>query len=372
MINFTVASVQSSGAVWAIDILKKENSLILRGIAIIAIMLHNFLHNPNLGFSAENEMSFSEDRTSHFFNLITLGQCNGYEIFSFLGWTGVAVFVFLTGYGTFRNTPPNSCADSFKYIKRQYVKLLMLLLPAVIIFALGDLVQNHFFLNIFKRTAYLTMMANFAYPWVNCPPGVYWYFGLTFQFYVLYAFFGKYVNKTNLLLISILTLAGLAVLCLADFPNVLSVYRHCFTGWLVVFAIGVWFGRGWNPTLPTKQYSMLIIGLAFVLSSFLVLIMNRWMMTWLLTPIVALMMFGTAGMLLLKSNVLSRIFKYVGRLSAAIFVCHPIIRFIINRYLLPHMDNMLIVLCVYVVSTFIFAFFYDMLYKKSLLIINRN
>lgn len=354
------------------NILNKENSLILRGMAIIAIMLHNFLHNQNLGFSAENEMSFSEDRATHFFNLITLGQCNGYEIFSFLGWTGVAVFIFLTGYGTFRNTPSNSWNESCQYIKRQYIKLLILLLPAVVIFALGDLIQNQLFPNIFKRTIYLTMMANFAYPWVKCPPGVYWYFGLTFQFYVLYAFFGKYVNKTNLLLLSILTLAGLAVLCLADVPKVLSVYRHCFTGWFVVFAIGVWLSRGGDSALATKQFSILFLGLSLVLSSFLVLVMNRWMITWLFVPIVALMMFGSAGMIVLKSDVLSRLFKYVGRLSAAIFVCHPIIRFVINRYFLPHTDNMLIIVCIYVVSTFFFAVLYDMLYKKSLLIINRK
>ena len=88
------------------NILSKENSLVLRGMAIMAIMLHNFLHNPKLGFSLENEMSFSEERARHFFTQLSYGTFNLYDWLSFLGWTGVVVFVFLTGYGIAKNTPP--------------------------------------------------------------------------------------------------------------------------------------------------------------------------------------------------------------------------------------------------------------------------
>lgn len=39
------------------DILSKDNSLILRGLGITSIMLHNFLTNPQFGLSRCNEMS---------------------------------------------------------------------------------------------------------------------------------------------------------------------------------------------------------------------------------------------------------------------------------------------------------------------------
>lgn len=88
------------------DLLTKENSLILRGLAIMAIMLHNFLHNPMLGFTQENEMSFSGEHVKHFFSTLDKKWFDPYDWFSFLGWTGVVVFIFLTGFGVSRITPP--------------------------------------------------------------------------------------------------------------------------------------------------------------------------------------------------------------------------------------------------------------------------
>ena len=87
------------------NILTKENSLILRGLEIVAIMMHNFLHNPKLGFSQENEMSFVKSNVEHFFGVVANGQNEIYEVLSFLGWTGVTVFIFLTGYGVFQRCP---------------------------------------------------------------------------------------------------------------------------------------------------------------------------------------------------------------------------------------------------------------------------
>lgn len=204
-------------------------------------MLHNFLHNQSLGFSRENEMSYLSVKADAFFNVISSKGLGIYELFSFLGWVGVAVFVFLSGYGVMKSLPPQTVSESLHYVKRQYLKLLFLLLPALLLFILGDALQ-HNFSSILKRVTYLTMMANVAYPYVKCSPGVYWYFGLTFQFYLIYAFFGRYFTGKNLLLFSLLSIIILLLLCVADRPEILSIYRHCFTGWFIVFGIGAWMG----------------------------------------------------------------------------------------------------------------------------------
>lgn len=89
------------------NILSKENSLILRGLAILAIMYHNFLHNPMWGFCIENERTFSQEKADAFFNTLAHPSFSiGFEFISFLGWIGVPVFVFLTGYGLAKNYPP--------------------------------------------------------------------------------------------------------------------------------------------------------------------------------------------------------------------------------------------------------------------------
>ena len=56
------------------SILTRENSLVLRGVAILFIMLHNFLHFDIWGFTGENEMAFSSVNAVGFFNAITDGS----------------------------------------------------------------------------------------------------------------------------------------------------------------------------------------------------------------------------------------------------------------------------------------------------------
>jgi len=88
------------------SILTKENSLILRGMAILVIMYHNFLHMEVFGFCQENEMSFVQDKADIFFKCVsTPSPTIVFELISFLGWIGVPVFVFLTGYGLAVNPP---------------------------------------------------------------------------------------------------------------------------------------------------------------------------------------------------------------------------------------------------------------------------
>lgn len=78
----------------------------MRGIAILFIILHNYLHLEQYGFTGENEMSFSGDKAVDFFNAVSNGSNVIAEFLSHLGWIGVPVFVFLTGYGIALIPPP--------------------------------------------------------------------------------------------------------------------------------------------------------------------------------------------------------------------------------------------------------------------------
>ena len=112
------------------SLLSKDNSLVLRGVAIAFIVLHNFLHLRLWGFSRENEMSFVSGNADSFFSTLISGENLAAEFFSHLGWIGVPVFVFLTGYGvTFTEENGARC-----YIRRNYLKLLALMLPAILFF----------------------------------------------------------------------------------------------------------------------------------------------------------------------------------------------------------------------------------------------
>lgn len=122
------------------DLLYKENTAIMRGVAITAIMLHIYLHKEVFGFTQENEAFFSQERADSFMNAITTLDTNLFgEMFSFLGWIGVAVFVFLTGYGLAKKYPDKSDIDARRYVKHNYLKLFLLMLIGILPFMMFDL-----------------------------------------------------------------------------------------------------------------------------------------------------------------------------------------------------------------------------------------
>lgn len=342
-------------------LLSRDNSMILRGIAIIFIMLHNFLHVSLFGFSKENEMGFSEETANAFFNAISNGSNVFGEFFSHLGWIGVPVFVFLTGFGIALKSPIGK-SEAITYIKRNYLKLLALMLPAVLFFAGIDILKGDFWPGLIKRFSYLTMLTNFAYPYLSCNPGVYWYFGLTFQFYLLWALFGRRMNCKNLLVWSVILLAGLYGLTAFASPESLSIFRHCFTGWFPVFALGVWLGmsKKGDNLVPKSIWMELLLFIVFIA---LIILFSKWMLSWVFIPIIALGWFIVIGLMLMRTRYLSGIFRWIGKYSACIFVCHPIARLIVNSGVYPRLHNVLAVVVIYVVLTMGLAFLYDKLYK---------
>ena len=186
-------------------------------------------------------MSFSEIVSNSFFSKIL--SWDSYiipEVVSFLGWTGVTVFVFFTGYGLMTKYPVVS--NKIQFIKRNYIKLFWLLLPGLLFFFVVDLLQGnsgHFF----RRLSYLTMLQNLDYPHLKVDPGVYWYFSLTFQLYLFYAIFNKWMKPAFLLICSALSLIVLYLLGAIHWGYGFSIFRHCFTGWFPVFAIGIYYAQ---------------------------------------------------------------------------------------------------------------------------------
>ena len=64
------------------------------------------------------------------------------------------------------------------------------MLPAVLFFIIGD-IEDRELMRIAKKVFALTMLHNFDYPHLKINPSIYWYFSLTFQYYVFFLFFRK-------------------------------------------------------------------------------------------------------------------------------------------------------------------------------------
>ena len=330
------------------NIFSRENSSVLRGLAILAIMFHNYLHLSIIGFSKENEMSFSEDLSQSFYTKLFSCDSNVIaELVSFLGWTGVSVFVFLSGYGLMMKY--SKIPDIWIFIKHNYLKLFWLLLPAILFFFVTDIYSAKIS-HLPKRLIYLTMLQNLDYPDFRVDPGVYWYFSLTFQFYLFFALTRRWINIRFLLVFSILSLVGLWALEVLNIPHFFSIFRHCFTGWFPVFALGIFYAMQDRRIEADRLSPFLDLAIAVILLAAM-LLLNENFHIWLFLPIVGLYFFFVLAKLIIRAGgQISYVFSWIGKYSAGIFVCHPIVR-ALSLVLYARFNHLWIITLLYFVLT---------------------
>lgn len=179
----------------------RDFSSILRACAILSIALHNLLHTPEMGYAQECEMSFDVTRSFYLFDLLSHPQASVVlDLISFIGWSGVSVFVFLSGYGLakkYGNLKIHFCS----YLKHSYLKLLLLALPAVFIVIPFYLLEGQYKLAASSIIS-LTMLHNaipssIAKIYSILPP--YWYLGLTFELYIIWGAIHKRLTNRILL-----------------------------------------------------------------------------------------------------------------------------------------------------------------------------
>ena len=340
--------------------LDKERSRMLRGLAILGIILHNFLHLARYGFSVENEFGFSFERTAQFFKALSSGgflSATGH-ILSFLGWTGVPVFVFLSAYGL---TKKHEGQDS-KFVLRPYVqhswkKLFMLMWPGILIYIIMHFGEWGFAL---RSLSSLTLLANFFLPFFIFEPEIYWYFGLTFELYLLYIAYFYVRDKRFLVVTAVFTWVLQSLLLLTGSPSHLVHWNLAnFVGWLPVFSLGVYCAR----SDKTVSFSLPVDILVAVASLGLIVLCNLNKYLWVFIHIPSLVFFFSLMRLIARTSLTKRVFLYLGNLSAFIFACHPVSRSFVNRFL-PVGMNVWIKLLVFLALTLVLAMGFQYAFKK--------
>lgn len=310
-------------------ILDRTTTTLMKGYGILFIALHNFLHIGSLtGFVKENENTFDVQRTLDYFDILRTFELSDLgQFFSFLGWIGVPVFLFISGYGLVKKY--ESGRDSFmagQYVFHSWKKLFMLLLPAAIYAVLLSFVVGNWKNVIPMKVLQLTMLNNLLIPMISFSPGVYWYFSLTFELYLLYLIVRRWNVKKMLMLLGVFTLIQIVAVILGGTDSgVWSWIRHNFTGWGQLFLTGMIVAKT-NIEVYLPQKAIIQFLLAVVcLVSLPILSLNKW--TWLLlVPFVALLFFVFMAGAISKTKVLKAVGVWLGTYSSFIFVVHPIVR----------------------------------------------
>ena len=333
-------------------LLAMSESAALRGIAILGIMLHNYCHW--LGFAVkENEYTFDAERPMQFWDkLMSFDSDLFIHFFSFFGHYGVPVFLFVSGFGLVKkyekglsferrvlsedtiesktNIAQRSSLDALHFMKKHFLKLFRLMIIGYVVFVIVYFLRNSNAATVFSIDhviAQLTMVINFVYKYPDkaITPGPYWFFGLMVQLYALYILLYNRWRNWKVLIVTILICWAVEWAANAYGWGAINFVRYNFIGGVLPFAMGIAYAR-WGKELTRMGYLALTL-----LSALVVLFGSFWFHGWLWVP-VAVVVGAVSTVRLLPSWLLNPA-AWVGALSAAIFVMHPVAReLIISHY----------------------------------------
>lgn len=291
---------------------------VLKGIAIVSIVLHNFCHLLP-GCAKENEYTFSAERTYRFLDLLQHGESVVLNIFSYAGHYGVPVFLFLSGYGLVKKYEQGNGKELgfLSFVWYNVRKLWWLLGLGLCLWICSDLYlhQGHWGHHWYNVLQMVTFTGN-LFPETDLLLGPWWYFSLTMQLYVVYRLFLYKRGWVSLTLVVCLCIGALLLAARVHFPlhfDLFNYLRYNFVGWMIPFALGVSMAR--TGLYYSKSYTVVC----------LLMLVACWFdeTSWLFSPVfVVLAVLPCVEM----SGGWRRGFAYMGSLSAYLFVVHPIVR----------------------------------------------
>lgn len=310
--------------------LSREESACMKGYAILCIMLHNLLHLVG-PLVKENEFYYNYNYRAFWMwrHITDMHENLVADILSFFGWYGVPVFIFLSGYGLTRKYEYQEKSCSWlSFIGYNFKKLWMLMAPVFVVYLFVAFCMGKEF-SLGPVLAQFTMTINFLCSPKNIDPGVYWYFGLTFQLYVVYRLF-FYQKRPRTFFIHLLLLAGLSFLLswyLLPDQNLkvqpdYEYYSHNCIRWLLPFLLGIVMGRYGKK--GKDHLWEILLGLAG--SLVLLVACSFQQVLWLLTPLFAVVFFLCLSKLVVRWRYASMVGTALGALSAYLFAVHPLVR----------------------------------------------
>ena len=316
--------------------LSRTECNILRGIAIVGIVLHNYCHwlRPIV---QENEYQFNQHNVDWFHNIIThsFNELTTFHLLSFFGHYGVPIFLFLSAYGlVIKYETTNNIENQptvYRFFRFHWLKLFRMMIVGFSAFILVDAItdgQHHY--KVIDIVAQMGLFNNvLPNPDDIIWPGPYWFFGLMLQLYIVYRLF---LYKKNWIWI-VLLIAICTIIELKCAPNgeALNRWRYNFVGGILPFGLGLLYAKYMRNT---TLYAYVIM---FVCSLLLIWYGSNSFFVWLFVPMFVCFAGISFVKLLSYWNLnypkytfgIAKMFNWLGVISAALFISHPITRKII-------------------------------------------
>ena len=313
------------------ELLTRNECTAMRGIAILAIVLHNYCHFISR-IVQENEYQFFTSNNDRLWQVITHpDELLPVYLLSYFGHYGVPVFLFLSGFGLVKKYESEGLTGtgSREFLCYHYLKLLRLLIVGFSLFICVDMVTpGRFPFHWDNVIAQLLMYINvLPEPDKNIWPGIYWFFGLMMELYIVYRLL--FYRRNSWFVVALIVICWLLQVFCDPEGETLNRLRYNFIGGVLPFGLGIIASRiptvgtfcsqGGNISFPRWEYFI-----AFLLSSALVVAMCFWYHSWLWIPIFIIL--GCIAIVKAMTKWMLSIVTWVGSISAAMFVAHPIAR----------------------------------------------
>ena len=309
----------------------RQDCNILKGMAIVCIFLHNFCHL--LSFApVENEYSWTIDKTWAFIGNIS---CNFFvSLFSFLGHYGVAVFVFLSGYGLVRKYGIIKEIDIKEFIFNHYLKLFKLMFPGfVLYYALHRILyEDYDGITLLRLVSQMLFVNNLIPTEISSiVPGPYWYFGLTMQLYLLFLL----LNNCSFIKQCCFILCCVFALLFSKDHHYMTVWlKYNFVGSIIPFVLGGCMAK--YKEIFDFSKNNFIWGIVSIVSLVFLFLSEFSFYTWIFASVFALCFSICTAKLF--NRFFCSFFSSIGRVAHLIFVIHPIVRTLVfylqNEFLL--------------------------------------
>lgn len=332
-------------------ILSYKETQLLRGLAIFLIIVHNFCHLLP-GAIAENEYLWSIEPILRYNQYLLHGGPHLIlNLFSHYGFYGIALFIFLSGYGLSVKYDKQEDLSLVSYLVRHAKKLWQLLFVGILVL--------YFSIRIFgghmpslDHIVKLSLFVSNLLPNRTLIFGPWWWFSLIMQFYVIYyLFYYKRGMKTICFFTLFCLILQLAVTyyCRHDLQNEngpLCYFHFNFPSLTLPFTLGVYVSRHHPSWLYSKRLLLLSI-LIVILGSY-----NVWI--WCIACVFACIALINFGHLFGRVNWINLFLSWLGMISAWAFVFHPIVRKYVFRTCAMH--SVYYTLSIYLIVTLILSF----------------
>ena len=311
-----------------LPLLSRTQCTMLKAIAIVMIMAHNFAHHIH-GMVQENEYTHSLSRTMDLWHTLVHPDSQILlHLISFFGHYGVPLFLFLSGYGLVMKyeSPGMVMPRRWRFVAQHYGKLLRLMLVGFLAFLLY-LYFTHQPISKVNVAAQLTMVVNLlSAPWYRIKPGPYWFFGLMLQVYVLYrlVFYARPDAKRwrwvgPLTLIAVCHLVQTVGMACGGAKTLYWMRYNVLVAGLP-FGLGLLAGR-YTVARPLKRWMGWV---AVAVAAAAVMLMELHFQPWLLAPVAVIV--GGITLVRVLPLCTHRLLLWIGGLSPMLFAVHPLVR----------------------------------------------